>query len=138
MSQYFDMGDETLWNPSNGAARLFLRHVALYEAELGVPSGIGEMVNDECQVDPGAYEAFVNRLLEWHHDTAHAVIHGLSRGFVATALALAHRAGIEVGSPDTADGLEGRTDVQVPLPDRSHWEERLREQATAIERRMPR
>ncbi|MEU0839344.1 DUF6086 family protein [Streptomyces sp. NPDC005962] len=22
MSQYFDMGNETLWNPSNGAARL--------------------------------------------------------------------------------------------------------------------
>ena len=29
MSQFFDLDGVTLWNPSNGAARLFLRHVAL-------------------------------------------------------------------------------------------------------------
>ncbi|WP_308401243.1 DUF6086 family protein [Streptomyces sp. AC512_CC834] len=141
MSQYFDVGDETLWNPSNGAARLFLRQVAVYEAELGIPSGVGEMVNDECQVDPGAYERFVNALVEWHYKTHHRIIHALSRGFVATALALANRAGAEVRFPDAADHdlLEGRTDVQVPVPaqERSEWDEHLREQAKAIERAMP-
>ncbi|WP_245985008.1 DUF6086 family protein, partial [Streptomyces tateyamensis] len=34
MSQYYNMGDETLWNPSNGASRLFLRQVAVFEEEL--------------------------------------------------------------------------------------------------------
>ena len=48
MSQYFDMGNETLWNPSNGAAQLFVRQVRLYEDVLGVSSGIGPMENDEC------------------------------------------------------------------------------------------
>jgi hypothetical protein len=43
MSQYFDMGEETLWNPSNGASRLFQRQVAVFESELGLPSGIGPM-----------------------------------------------------------------------------------------------
>lgn len=40
VSQYFDIGDRTLWNPSNGAARLFLRQAAVFEAELGLPSGV--------------------------------------------------------------------------------------------------
>ncbi|MFD8488989.1 DUF6086 family protein [Streptomyces sp. NPDC059712] len=142
MSQYFDVGDETLWNPSNGAARLFLQHVAVYEAELGTPSGVGEMINDECQIDTGAYERFVNVLVEWHHGTRHRIIHTLARGFVVTALALANRAGAEVRFPDAgADGgLEGRADVQVPAPAHRHseWEEHLREQAAAVERAMPR
>ncbi|WP_254882141.1 DUF6086 family protein [Streptomyces sp. NA03103] len=39
---YFELGDETLWNPSNGAGRLFMRQVEVFEAELGLPSGIGQ------------------------------------------------------------------------------------------------
>lgn len=42
MSMYFDVGDETLWNPSNGAGRLFMRQVEVFEAELKLPSGIGQ------------------------------------------------------------------------------------------------
>lgn len=52
MSQYYDMGDQTLWNPSNGASRLFMSQVSVYQAELGLPSGIGPMQADECQIDP--------------------------------------------------------------------------------------
>ncbi|WP_329540083.1 DUF6086 family protein [Streptomyces sp. NBC_01358] len=48
MSMYFDIGETTLWNPSNGAGRLFLRHAGALEAELGLPSGIrqGEDAGD--------------------------------------------------------------------------------------------
>ncbi|MEU8927961.1 DUF6086 family protein, partial [Kitasatospora sp. NPDC048545] len=63
MSQYYDLGDETLWNTSNGASRLFLRQVAVFEAEIGLPSGIGSMEADECQIDPAVLEVFVNALL---------------------------------------------------------------------------
>jgi hypothetical protein len=42
MSMYFDIGDETLWNPSNGAGRLFLWQVEVFEAELGLPPGTGQ------------------------------------------------------------------------------------------------
>ncbi|WP_408907207.1 DUF6086 family protein [Streptomyces cavernicola] len=34
MSQYYDLGEQPLWNPSNGASHLFLSQVRLYEAEL--------------------------------------------------------------------------------------------------------
>ncbi len=30
MSQYFHIGDETLWDPSNGASRMFRRQVAVF------------------------------------------------------------------------------------------------------------
>lgn len=41
MSQYYDLGDRSLWNPSNGASRLFMSQVTVYQAEVGLPSGIG-------------------------------------------------------------------------------------------------
>ncbi|WP_327253331.1 DUF6086 family protein [Streptomyces sp. NBC_01244] len=99
MSQYYDLGEESLWNPSNGAARLFHRQVALFEAELGVPSGIGPMENDECQINPGALGPFAEALITRHGLTGHAVIRALSEGFVATVLVLAERAGVRVNWP---------------------------------------
>ncbi|MFC8823692.1 DUF6086 family protein [Streptomyces rochei] len=96
MSQYFDLGDRTLWNPSNGASRLFMSQVTVYQAEVGLPSGIGPMEADECQIDPVAFAAFVDALLAWHSETRHAVMATMSEGFVATVLALAEIANIEV------------------------------------------
>ncbi|MFE7359084.1 DUF6086 family protein, partial [Streptomyces sp. NPDC057543] len=63
MSQYYDLGDQTLWNPSNGASRLFMSQVTVYQTEVGLPSGIGPMEADECQIDPIAFAAFVDALL---------------------------------------------------------------------------
>ncbi|MEU9116826.1 DUF6086 family protein [Streptomyces sp. NPDC048483] len=117
MSQYFDLGDQTLWNPSNGASRLFLRQVAVFEAELDLPSGIGPMQDDQCQIDPTAFHAFAEALLVRHRRTSHAVMIALSDGFVATVLVLAERAGIEVDwSPAEPTTQDGPTDVQVPVP----------------------
>ncbi|MFJ8659353.1 DUF6086 family protein [Streptomyces sp. NPDC093795] len=115
MSQYHDMGDQTLWNPSNGASRLFMSQVSVYQAELGMPSGIGPMRADECQIDPRMFKEFVDALLAWHRRTSHAVMAALSEGFVATMLVLAERAGIEVHWQPAgfAEG-GGLKDVQVP------------------------
>ncbi|MBL1120496.1 hypothetical protein JK364_50630 [Streptomyces sp. 110] len=114
MSQYFTMGEESLWNPSNGAARLFLRQTAVFEAELGLPSGLGPMDNDECQIDPVALGAFAHAVLEYHQRTPHAVILALSEGFTATLLVLAQRAGVEVcWTPPHSDQDGHLRDVQV-------------------------
>ncbi|MDN3026423.1 DUF6086 family protein [Streptomyces sp. S.PB5] len=138
MSQYFELDGETLWNPSNGAARLFLAHVRIYEGELGITSGFGPMENDECQVDPAALASFADALIELHDRTPHAVVDALSEGFVATVLVLAERAGIEVRRPVVAVGFEGLRDVQVPLPDAEDRAVGLRERAGLLGRRMPR
>jgi hypothetical protein len=135
MSQYYDLGGETLWNPSNGASRMFLRQVAVFEAEIGLPSGIGPMEADESQIDPAAFEVFVNALLVWHRRTQHAVMHALGDGFVVTVPALAERAGVDVrwDVPRVALG-DGAQDVQVLVrpsaPTREakdEWASRLRE-----------
>ncbi|WP_406498405.1 DUF6086 family protein [Streptomyces sp. NBC_01604] len=126
MSMYFDIGDETLWNPSNGAGRLFLRQVEVFEAELNLPSGIGQGKYwgdpDTLEVDPAVYAEFARGLVAWHCRTGHAVILALSEGFVATAVALARRAGIEVEMPepepgDVCGGVQH--EVQVPASPRT-------------------
>ncbi|MFE9457195.1 DUF6086 family protein [Streptomyces californicus] len=146
MSQYFDVGDETLWNPSNGASRMFQRQVAVFEAELDLPSGIGPMENDECQICPDAFEAFVNALLAKHRRTSHAIWLALSEGFTATVLVLAERAGIDVdweqhgatpASPFEDVQVSAATGMSAPA-DGGAWAAGLRENARRLGRRMPR
>ncbi|MEU1303130.1 DUF6086 family protein [Streptomyces shenzhenensis] len=127
MSQYFDLGDETLWNPSNGVSRLFQHQVAVFETELGLPSGIGPMADDACQIVPDTFEVFVEALLARHRRTSHAVALALCEGFVATVLVLAERAAIEVDWARLGTAPEGGA-----------WGVGLREQARELGRRMPR
>ncbi|MEI5101039.1 DUF6086 family protein [Streptomyces sp. PmtG] len=142
MSQYFDMGDETLWNPSNGAARLFLRQVAVFEEELGVPSGVGPMENDEAQIDRTVFAAFVNALVAHHRRTHHAVVLALTDGFLTTVLALAGRAGVDVRwAAPCGEGEGAQRDVQVPAaprPEEEDWAARLQERTRELDRYMAR
>ncbi|MGW1726837.1 DUF6086 family protein [Streptomyces sp. NPDC002306] len=146
MSQYFDIGDETLWNPSNGASRMFQRHVAVFEAELELPSGIGLMENDECQISPATFETFVNALLAKHRGMSHAVWLALSEGFTATVLVLAERAGIKVdwarhgASPETPlEDVQVFTVTGMSTPaEGAAWATALRAKAQELGRCMPR
>ncbi|MFD4118459.1 DUF6086 family protein [Streptomyces niveus] len=140
MSQYYDVGDRTLWNPSNGASRLFMSQVSVYQAELGLPSGIGPMQADECQIDPLVFKDFVDALLAWHQRTNHEVMAALSEGFVAAVLVLAERAGIEVNwlsAGCTEDG--GLKDVQAPAASDSSegaWAAALQRKSRELSRFM--
>ncbi|MFF4607412.1 DUF6086 family protein [Streptomyces sp. NPDC001339] len=96
MSHLLRLGRQTLWNPSNGASRPFTSLVTVYQAEMNLPSGIGLMATDECQIAPIACAAFVDALLAWHSKTRHAVMATLSEGSVAMVLYLAEKASIEV------------------------------------------
>ncbi|MEW2128995.1 DUF6086 family protein [Streptomyces sp. NPDC005435] len=146
MSQDFILGDETLWNPSNGASRLFLRQVELFEAELGLPSGIGPMECDESRIDPALFGAFTHALLARHRRTTHTVILTLSEGFTTTVLVLAERAGIDLDWAELAAPPRGpRSDVQIsagtgmPTPATPEaWATSLREKAARLSRHMAR
>ncbi|GLP66363.1 hypothetical protein TUSST3_29830 [Streptomyces sp. TUS-ST3] len=135
VSQYYDLGDRTLWNPSNGASRLFMSQVIVYEAEVGLPSGIGPMEADECQIDPIAFAAFVDALLAWHGETRHAVMATLSEGFVATVLALAEIANIEV-SWQAAMRNESHYLKTTSDPDAKEWTAALQQQSRELVRHM--
>ncbi|MCX4592202.1 DUF6086 family protein [Streptomyces sp. NBC_01549] len=146
MSQDYDMDDETLWNPSNGASRMFLRQVALFEAELELPSGIGPMVNDESRIDRETFAVFVDALLARHRRTSHAVMLALSEGFAATVLVLAERGGVAVdwarlgaapdGPPENVQ-ISACTGMSAP-PEGGAWESRLRERSRELGRSMSR
>jgi hypothetical protein len=146
MSQYFLVGEEQLWNPSTGTARLFCHQVTAFEADLDLPSGVGPMHNDECQIDPVAFGAFVSALLARHRGTSHTITLALSDGFVGTVLVLAERAGVDIDWVRVAADPGGSPrDVQVspltgvPTPaDAGSWEADLRGRAQELGRCMPR
>jgi len=111
MSQYYRVGDTVLWNPSMTASRLFVGQVRLFEAELGLSSGVGPMQADECLIDLRLFETFTHALVadsRWRH---HEVVRTLADGFVVTVLAIAQRAGMDVRWSTSVDTLEGNRDV---------------------------
>ena len=138
VSQYYELGEVTLWNPSNGASRLFLRQAELFEEEVGQSSGIGPMQNDQAQISPEEFEAFVHALLAWRRRTHHAVVAALSDGFLATVLVLADRAGIVVDRLDRSAGDIGEgPDVQavsssLSAVDQGDWEDKWRDRAREL------
>ncbi|WP_405691229.1 DUF6086 family protein [Streptomyces sp. NBC_00057] len=135
MSQYYKLSDQTLWNPSNGASRLFMSHVTVYQAEVGLPSGIGPMEADECQIDPIAFAAFVDALLAWHSKTRHAIMATLSEGFVATVLALAEKANIEVNW-QAAERAESRYLKTASDPHAREWTAALQQKSRELIRHI--
>ncbi|MEU7375319.1 DUF6086 family protein [Streptomyces albidoflavus] len=132
MSQYYEVGEETLWNPSIGASRLFLAQVRLHEDELGLPSGLGPMDMDECKIEAGAFREYTEALVARHLRTGHRVILALSEGFVATVLVLARRAGIE------PDALRAGESTPPGQGDGAAARERLEALARGLDRAMPR
>ncbi|MEU7835871.1 DUF6086 family protein [Nonomuraea sp. NPDC049129] len=111
MSQYFQVGDQVLWNPSNGVAGLFMRLAEAFALETGLPTGLGPMESDECEVDLATFAAFVGALIERFERSNHAILHSIMEGFIATALVLVERGGAILPLHDASDG--GWRDVQV-------------------------
>lgn len=103
MSQYYEVAGEPVWNPGHQTSKLFLAYVRVYEQHLAVPSGFGPMENDECQIDPAAFEEFVTTLLAWYERTGSRVLGSLVEGFLAPLLALAERVGVEVRWPEGSE-----------------------------------
>lgn len=94
---------------------MFPRHGETSEGEPGVSSGIGPVENNECRIDPAAFETFVNALPEHHRRTSHALARALFEGSTAIVLVLAERAATTVVRARTGTELEGhREDVRTP------------------------
>ena len=109
MSQYYEVDGEPVWNPGTLSSAVFLANVRAYEGLLEVPSGFGPMLNDECRIDAPAFEGFVNAVLVWWDRTGSLVIDTLAKGFVATLVTLAEKAGVEVRWPERSE-VAGRAE----------------------------
>ncbi|NRQ31487.1 hypothetical protein HII36_06480 [Nonomuraea sp. NN258] len=117
MSQYFRVGDQILWNPSSGVAGLFMRSAEALAPETGLPTGLGPMESDECEIDPATFAVFVSALVERYERSNHPILHSLMDGFIATALVLVERSGAELSPPDTND----TTWKDVQVSEHSEW-----------------
>ncbi|MEH0986332.1 DUF6086 family protein [Micromonospora sp. CPCC 205556] len=139
MSQYFQVGDLVLWNPSNRVAALFVRTSEAVTALVGVPTGIRPTRADEYDIELDAFVGFVDALVVQYKSSSHAILRSLLEGFIATALVLVDRAGRDVPSLRDTATLDPR-DVSVgsegirPLGD----PQRLYELADAHAAAMPR
>ncbi|WP_025273642.1 DUF6086 family protein [Haloglycomyces albus] len=113
MSIMFDVGDTTIWNPSNGPGRLFVAIKSALETDHNLDSGISNITSDECKIDPPVLRSFLSTLIDsglYRHDVGGL----LQEGFIITSLALLNRCGdnasdlIEASgiSPDRIDQLD--------------------------------
>ncbi|MBO2461346.1 DUF6086 family protein [Actinomadura violacea] len=96
MSQYFQAGEDVLWNPATAVARLFTDTAEALARLVERPSGLGPMVADECRIDVPAFAAFVDALVRRYARSNHDVLKALMEGFTGTALVLVERAGAVV------------------------------------------
>jgi hypothetical protein len=91
VSQYFQVGDRVLWNPATGVAQVFLRSAESLAVLVDLPSGLGPMNADECEIDMAVFEAFVDALIRRYVQSNHVVLRSLMQGFIATAVVLVER-----------------------------------------------
>ncbi|MGY0002301.1 DUF6086 family protein [Micromonospora sp. I033] len=112
MSQYFQVGDLVLWNPSNRVAELFVRTSEAVAELVDVPTGIGPMRADDYAIDLDVFVGFVDALVAQYLSSSHVILRSLLEGFTATALVMVDRAGRNVPSLQAPATLDPR-DVSV-------------------------
>ncbi|WAS93141.1 DUF6086 family protein [Nannocystis punicea] len=59
MGIIFEHNGDAVWEPSQGLGRLFVHQIRGVEKLLGLDSGVGDVINDECQIDPARLKPFV-------------------------------------------------------------------------------
>ena len=93
MSILFLAGGARLWNPSNTPGRLFKGQAEITAAEFGLPSGLGEIIEDEVVVDVPLLETFLTKLARQYDYRGHFIIMSLIGGVLGTSYVLVERAG---------------------------------------------
>ncbi|MEU8300527.1 DUF6086 family protein [Micromonospora sp. NPDC048909] len=112
MSQYFQVGPQVLWNPSNNVAELFVRTGDALSPLVGLPTGVGPNVNDDYEIDLDAFGAFVSALADRYRSSTHLILRSLIEGHLVTAIVMLGRAGRAVPDLDGAAAPHPR-DVSV-------------------------
>ncbi|WP_344174801.1 DUF6086 family protein [Pilimelia columellifera] len=137
MSQYFQVGDLVLWNPSSQVAGLFFSTSEAVAVLVDVPTRIVATCADEYDIDLDVFVAFVDALVSQYRSSSHPILRSLLEGFTATALVLVDRAGRAVPLLPTSSALDPR-DVSVgaggvrPLGDVKHLQNLAGEHARAM------
>ncbi|MFJ2649663.1 DUF6086 family protein [Streptomyces sp. NPDC087420] len=100
MSCFFSVDGVDVWNPSNRVARLFTGQAEVAADVYGVGSGLGGIVDDECEVDREIFSQFIDTLVAKHRESNNQVLRVLLEGVIPVGLVLLDRAG------ETMDGMD--------------------------------
>ncbi|MEU9844057.1 DUF6086 family protein [Actinomadura sp. NPDC048032] len=103
MSQFFQIGERVLWNPATGVAQVFLRAAESFAALTDLPTGLGPMDADECEIDIDVFSAFVDTLIDRYTRSNHVILRSLMQGFTATAIVLVTRGGGHLPALQSSD-----------------------------------
>jgi hypothetical protein len=97
VSQYFQVGDLVLWNPSNTVAQLFARMTEAMVPVAECPSGVGSDIGrDEYEIDPDIFAVFVDALTKRYLATNHPILTAMLEGYLPAALVMVKRSGRDV------------------------------------------
>jgi hypothetical protein len=119
MSCLFKTDGKVLWNPSNTVARLFKGQAEAAAVAFDVPSGIGAIIEDECEIELQAFERFLTELVKQYADATHPILRSLTSGLIAISSVLVERTdgqGTKNGANDTAPWAELAREYSRSMP----------------------
>jgi hypothetical protein len=93
MSCSFEADGTVLWSPANTIGRLFKGQADAVAAAFRVESGIGDIIEDESEVDVPVLEKFAAEAVRQYEHATHPVLRSLTMSVIAIALVLVERAG---------------------------------------------
>ncbi|WP_329021525.1 DUF6086 family protein [Streptomyces sp. NBC_00690] len=110
MSCYLAISGQDVWNPSNRVAEIFVGHARVVARAYSMESGIGEIIDDECEIDHRLFLEFISSLATSHERSNNQPLRELLEGVITVGLVLLARAG---------DSLDG-----VGIKEQAYWQER--------------
>ncbi|WP_222625458.1 DUF6086 family protein [Streptomyces buecherae] len=101
MSCFFHVADRDIWNPSSSIAKLFVAEAEDIASLLSEGTGIGPVVDDECELNATSFATFATALLRRHWSTNHPILRSLLGGVAGIVFVLASRAEIDLQIDDS-------------------------------------
>ncbi|MGO4430062.1 DUF6086 family protein, partial [Streptomyces sp. MCAF7] len=93
MSCFFQIEGKDVWNPSNFVAQLFIEEARALARSMGLESGIGDIVDDECELSTAEFLAFTAALTKRHWNTNNPTLKDLLSAVTGINCVLLDRAG---------------------------------------------
>jgi hypothetical protein len=118
MSCFFRIGNNDVWNPSNLVAKVFVEQVATLSHLTHMDSGVGAIVDDECEIDCIKFSDFTISLLGKYNSTNNTALKSLFEGALIICLILLERAGTQIQTLGYVDvyASERMSEVSTSMP----------------------
>ena len=113
MSCFFRLVEKDVWNPSNFVARLFTEEARTLARLLELQSGVGEIVDDECELNPKDFLNFTITLAERHWNTNNLTLRDLLAAIIGINCVMLDRAGQDLLGLDSECRAFWRDRMQV-------------------------